>query len=529
MEKTIKNDIKKYLKFFFFYTVIYSSALCSGLVLGDCVTKLKYKKNNLIYQEDDKITELSDLYLDLTDRRILLLSNNAKKSIDKISQCTLKNIDHSYVDSLKTDPIEILSIYGEFQEIKNLDLPWHRFNTYYNSSDNTIDWEGLSLQIYENGRKRAEDFPMVRPFTLEETKEQLHKVDTMVDQVKQDFPCYDVESLACTLEAYSFLEKPLILHYAETDLCGIDYSNIVKIDGYSPKQLDWIVDHEICHALQMPCIEEEKLERYRKYQSYFLKEIYAELYSSDVSKKDQSSKFIYDEVLDCLQLALGLSDDYRIDGFLADEFYKDPISLIKRFPVYGDEDQFFLENIQMLQSLDVVLGKKSNLAVFNNPEKGNSVLKNEVMVHLSKIFYNNLIIMNETHFSDMSLEDNFYFMYLFRQYMDNMELAIRNSEEMSFEDICRVDAICKERTILFDYLSSKYEVPKENVMMQYAYFDSEQLEYYELPSFMSNEKKEYYQALINERNRSIYDPHNIPLQKGNVYDFSYNSLTKSKK
>lgn len=529
MEKITKKDIKKYLKIISFYSVIYSSALCSGLALGNYVTRSKYEKNNSIYQDDEvKITELSDLYLDLTDRGILLLSDNAKKCMNEISEYSLEEFDSSYTDILSIDVEELLFNYNEFEKIKNQDLPWHMFNTYYNSSDNTIDWEGLCLKIYENGKKAEKYSPLIESLTLEETENHLQKIVTMLDAVQHDFPNYDVESLACRLQMSSFIEKPLVRSYAETNLEGITYSNWYNLEGSTAKELDKIVDHEICHTLQVPCIEGYLYDSLKKYQPYFLKEIYAELYSNEVSNRQQSFKIKHDEVLDCLQLALGLSDDYKIDGFLADEFYQDPTSLIKRFPVYGNNDEFFLKNIQMLQSLDILLGQKNNYRLFNNPEDS-AVLKNEVMLHLSKIFYNNLIIMNETHFNDMSLEDNFYFMYLFRQYMDNMEVAIRSNDELSFEDMCRVHTISKERNILFDYLSSKYGVLKDDVMMQYAYFDSEKLDSYQLPSFMNNEKKEYYQALINDRNRSLIDPHNIPLQKGNIYGFSYNSLTKSKK
>jgi len=118
MEKITKKDIKKYLKIISFYSVIYSSALCSGLALGNYVTRSKYEKNNSIYQDDEvKITELSDLYLDLTDRGILLLSDNAKKCMNEISEYSLEEFDSSYTDILSIDVEELLFNYNEFEKI----------------------------------------------------------------------------------------------------------------------------------------------------------------------------------------------------------------------------------------------------------------------------------------------------------------------------------------------------------------------------------------------------------------------------
>ena len=240
----------------------------------------------------------------------------------------------------------------------------------------------------------------------------------------------------------------------------------------------------------------------------------------------------YDEVLDVIQLTLGLNDEYRIDQILADIIYHDPLSFIRNFPVYGEEEEYFVQNLQMLKSFDNVfsfdyyyllsLGSDFDCQAF-------SVLRNSALHHLTKTFFNNLIVMNEKHFDEITLEDNYSILQLFCKYLKKADKAIQinafylENLEFSSDDI--IENVCQEsRSIFFDYLSEKFQVDRSSVLQQYCDFTDDQLDEYSFPSFMLDDKKEYYQELIAERNRSIFDDHGISLQKVN----SYNLLTNGK-
>jgi len=224
-----------------------------------------------------------------------------------------------------------------------------------------------------------------------------------------------------------------------------------------------------------------------------------------------------------MQLTLGLNDEYRIDQILADIIYQDPLSFIRNFPVYGKDEKYFVQNLQMLKSFNTALKPDYYYLLSLDLDfdwQFCSVLRNSALHHLTKTFFNNLIVMNEKHFTEITLEDNYHIMHLFCKYLENADHAIQvnayylGNIEFFSDDI--IDTVYQEsRSIFFDYLSEKFQVDRSSILQQYSDFTDDKLDEYSFPSFMPEVKREYYQELIAARNRDIFDDHGITLQKVN--------------
>lgn len=125
----------------------------------------------------------------------------------------------------------------------------------------------------------------------------------------------------------------------------------------------------------------------------------------------------YNEALNLIQLSLALSDSYQIDELLKETIYNDPISFLKEFPVYGnDKEQFFFDTIEALRGLNILVNSQQASAYYYEDSTYTaetlSQVKTSTYEQISKIFYNNLIVLNEQH-PEMTLEDNIAFVKLF--------------------------------------------------------------------------------------------------------------------
>lgn len=250
-----------------------------------------------------------------------------------------------------------------------------------------------------------------------------------------------------------------------------------------------------------------------------------ELYSCELSEMKQDTYMRYDEILSTLQLALGLDDDYQIDSILTNMFYKDPISFIQSFNVYGeDKDDYFVKNCQMLKACDILLAKnKWYLIKLENEgliekftEEGIFELQQLAMNQMTRNFFNNLIIANEKYQDKLSLEDNLYFIELFSEYLlrSSISLIEKATDEYGAQESNMsylsdtILANCKDT--MFQYLGIKYEIDIDSIKEQQ--FSGIHNSIGEAPSVFSQSKQDYYDYLSSTR--YYYDqPYVMPLQK----------------
>ena len=401
-----------------------------------------------------------------------------------------------------------------------------------------------------------DELKKTKNLSLEEIKEKLKNMKDFLEYVKKDFPDYDVEQLACNLEDYSFL-KGRIKDEDNNILATTTYNKVTyyikKGMNNSKKRIKQTDYHEAFHVFVNNCedIRNENIMipdginiKTPYYPSYYdnnkedticskryrytvLEEIYAELYSSEATKTEQNSYHHYDEILNLIQITLGLNEDYQIDSILRDLLYKDPISFIKHFPVYGNnETEYFLDNLKMLKSFDILLKTPEwyiDKLEENNLDMKEMIINLKVMAlsQISKTFFNNLIILNETHKEELSLQDNWYLLCEFSRYLLDVDRIINNiynskitkEEDILYGDIEK-NSYYLDRKDFFKYLSRKYNLSKKYILDEYKKSSWVDFLYedYKLPKLFKD-KKDYYNDLFKNLQFSNNIPYNIVLRK----------------
>ncbi len=537
-EESKKNIKKLKTKSLLFSLIWFTTTTGIGIKIGDYLPKNKEFRLEQTNNDDEKQKGLEDVYFDIEAAHVLSLSPLGKEKIEEICNNKVADIisdfDERYIDGLTINKETATKAYGKIEEVET---PSHSNNTYYNQENDSIDWEALTDRIYENTKKYVLKNPITKALTKKDLEEKVKNMETFVTQTKEEFPELDLEEIACKLKDYSFVEKEgnHRTPFAETSVNSVTYYKFYK---ELPENLDFHEDFHI-FVVPCPCVDEkapiangigiltspklytnEKFEidwnSSSRYNYSFLEEIYAELYSSEKVNDSQSTYLYYDEVLDTIQLALGLNEEYKIDSILAELLYHEPISFIKNFPVYGEnKETYFLENLRMLQSFNILFDRNSMYLSFLyseglNLEDAFYSLNTEAISQLSKIFFNNLIMMNEKHFMEMSLENNYCMTQLFVNYLQKSQRSIIAKTRDS-NLVTGNSTFLEDMDVFFDYLSEKYSIEKEKV--EQGYFDYDLQDDCTLPVFLSEDKREYYQNLIENRNREITEPYSRKLQK----------------
>ncbi len=526
------------------------------LKLGDKTRTLSKETEFLIQSKN-----LDEIYYTLEDKRDLNLSEEALCAIKDICDNEIREVyeyyNEEYINILDINELNATDAYANFEKIEEAD---HKNTIYYDEEKNSIDWEHVAHKIHLNGLNSPQnaDLKSTESLSIKEIKERLKNMEYFLEKVKQDFPDYDVKELACKLEDYSFLKGKVkdknntVL--AQTSQDSITYYINKELESNS-KEIKTETDyHEDFHLFTNSCqdiIENEDISslyggifvhspffpKYYnneeadelaiiRYQYTFLEEIYAELYASETAKVSQSSYFYFDEILNIIQVALGLDEEYQIDSILKDLFYKDPIAFIRHFPVYGDDEtNYFLNNLRMLKAFDILLlGPNRQSFYFDSIEKNGLKNKEAIMnfklmsfSQLSKIFFHNLIIINERYKNEIEFQDNCYLIRLFEEMLYKASFAIDNIYEDHTNTMSSVEnsSYELEKEDFIKYLSRKYNLAEQRLMDGYEasvcmnYINTD----YELPEFFG-EKKDYYNNLMKYlQNSTTSTPYNITLKK----------------
>lgn len=514
--------------------------LSFGRMLNKEAPNTTYYTNKTVTEKNKEIS-LNSIY----PKTSISLSKEAEEAIEELCNSSIHyDYDSRYVDILNINEENATDAYVNLasDEVKH-----HTYTLYYDNKTDEIKWKELAEQIYQNGL--SDDKEDIVTLSLEEIQEKLENMEFFVHHLKEDFPNYDVEELACRLNNFKMLKsesssgnilantdnKEMIYYnnyhsvkdihndyhedfHVALDSCDdiYNYNGSSKSGGINVKTATYLNDNS----------EEERdflyLQRY-KYQ--FLEEIYAEIYSGELANEKQKSYIANDEVLDIIQLVLGLCDDYQIDSILKDLVYHDPISFIKHFPVYGsNKEQYFVNNCQMLKSYDILLEYpkwyqeellKNDLSDSYGISGKNS-LQLMAMNHLSKTFFNSLIVMNEKYGEELCIEDNYSMIYLFETYLQKANNAIESSSYRRIENYYALDdyKLSYDQYIntFMKYLGEKNNLDYTNMIIDYCY-SFVPSEDYSFLSFMGEEKQDYYKQLLQYKDRTLAEPYPRTLKK----------------
>ena len=462
------------------------------------------------------------------------VSTLAEKAINKIS---MEPIRMKYLDNYEINKESAAKAYLDKEEIKE-----HTNTSLYDVENDDINWDLALEYIYQNSLENASE--EVVPLSKEEIKQHLEFIEEAYDGIKAKFKDYDTAELACNLENYSFFEseKDNGNFYAATYLNNITYYPL--FDVISEEEQEKTVKHEAFHLLVNGCTDKDIKDingginvlniedsdnptTLLSYNYSFLEEIYASLFSKEITDNIQTSYLNYNEALNLVQGVFALNEDYKLDQIFDNIVSKDANGFIKSIPTYGEnKEQFLIDTIEALKGLDLLMNP--NLDYYKLLKEQNSdityyqffrEIRDYVYTQFSKIYYNNLILLNEKH-PELTLEDNKAFITLYNIMINNLgvvldDVSLDNEYATNFTpynievDLPKVEGLPSTFTkpdiqdfeeTFSKYLSKKYNLDKE--LPRKTLFDVK--DGYQFPEILGEEKRAFYQAIYDGEEYNIY-------------------------
>lgn len=492
--KINSNYIKKVIK-------VTSFVLVTSFVTCSAVSTVNYYVTAFSKAKERK-NFANDNFENLLSLDEVNLSKEAENAINEISSATLK------MPLLEELEITKVSAGWTFTTPEVIDK--HENDSLYDKEKEDIRWNEVEEVIYQNGLTRdLED--NLEALSEEEVIEQVNYIHDTYNEIKKDFKDYDTKTLACNLENHAFLKSST----KNGSVIAATFSDKITFYptyySYNDKMQEQVSKHEAFHLLTNNCYDADII--YKKAYTYsFIEEIYAELYSSEITSTSQTTYHNYDEALNLLQASLGLGENYQVDDLLKKILYKDPVGFIKELPTFGpDKEKFLLDTLKAMKGLDLVVNP--DLEYLEQVQKENDGISYEEILKeikdycikgLGKIYYNNLIMLNEKH--DLSLIDNTALAQLYFKLANNIREGVVLEEDTTSDNSTHITSndpgVNDYYDIFIEYLSKKYDLGKDTI---YNIINSSYISdiSYQMPEILGEEKQEFYQWLWEDKSGEI--------------------------
>jgi len=349
---------------------------------------------------------------------------------------------------------------------------------------------------------------------------QLHQFS---DDVKKQFPEFDLEHLACQLSTLSLTYG---MNKGDGTLASTNSYNIewfLNEKGETPilKTSLGVNEHEFKHFLCQCCIDEEKVSNYyivpsgvvyegnQSLNFSFIEEATAEEFSAFRNNLFPVTYHDKIGIVNNLRMVLSMQDDYEEDGFLKYSLLRNPLSMVQQFPVIDGQTYFFVDNLKMLAAFNACLENNPSFISEVEKRKGCPGCLNDISVkkevysscvnyaqlELSRLFFTDLIIMKEEK-PEMTLNYNFYLMRLFEK---RMKMAFDIVSSMQGVDIssANCEGVHHERALgMLRYLGSKYQMDFKALKELYEEYSlSDGVTY---PNFVDDNRIRFYKMLESE-------------------------------
>lgn len=467
--------------------------------------------------------DYDDMILTLEEKGTADLSEEAKNAVQNVSFYNATPYDFSWVECFHIDDY-YQSAYTHpnvTSRVRN-----HYNTELYNKMNNSIYWDKLVDYIINNTAAiiKKENTDELVPLSPSDVKTIVKQLSEFTNDVKRDYPEYDMRHLACQLEllslAYRAKEKTDSRTLATTSYSSIEW--FLNSEGECPALETSLMlnEHEFKHFLCSYCIDEISAKEnvyitpsgviYGANTSLnfsFIEEATAEEYAADRNNQETVTYYEKTSALDTIRFVLSMQDDYEEDGFLKYSFLQNPLAIIQQFPVLNDQIYYFKNNLKMLasynacfssvpsafvSSVESVPGYKGFYSNFEQRKEVLSSLGTYASVELSRLFMTNLVVMNDTKDS-MTLNYNFYLMRLFEKRMDIMFSAMSDFQKFNMSS-ANYKQIYQERLgALFQYLSVRYQMDLGTVRKLYDEYSLDQGINY--PTFVEGNIQSFYKEL----------------------------------
>ncbi len=466
--------------------------------------------------------DYDDMILTLEEKGVRDLSDEAKSAVQNVSLYNAIPYDFSWVEYFRIDDY-YQSAYTHpniTSRIRN-----HHNTELYNRISNSIYWEKLADYIINNteARIQKDDTNELVALSTSDVKTIVKQLSEFVNDVKRDYPDYDMEHLACQLQLLSLAYR--VDDNDSRTLASTSYASIewyLNDDGKYPilKTSLMLNNHEFKHFLCSYCRDEittgENVYVTPSGLIYgantalnfsFIEEATAEEYSANRNGQEEVTYYEKIAALDTIRFVLSMQDDYEDDAFLKYSFLQNPLATVQQFPVLNSQTYYFKNNLKMLAAYNACLSSLPYVFVssvesvpgyqgfYENLEQRKEVLSSlgtYASVELSRLFMTNLVVMNDTKDS-MTLGYNFYLIRLFEKRMDIMFSAISDFQKFNMSS-ANYKQIYQERLgALFQYLGAKYKIDLGAIRELYEeYYLNQETSY---PAFVDESRKAFYQEL----------------------------------
>lgn len=545
----IKKKRKSRCWRFLFSAIIASQilVLLKTETVGEAVTsKIEIENETDTEMEIEIETEIHEI--DSLDDIIITYSEEGYELSEKASN-TIENIFEIENESLDTGYFCITEDSVEIQFVgydKEDEVDYHVFNRLYNKENDTIDWVAAAEVIYLNSL----DSLIYTAMPIEDVEYILDSLKEYIENIKSDFSEINMEEIACKLSTFSLLyardKYPTLAGTAKDYIVYYDSDGNIKT--FDPDNST--SRHEFFHFLCFGCsckmdfthftaeglnisnpttyrAENGELKFYSIDDIYgisytFIEESLAERNVYTYNRTSPTTYFSYQKITDNIELALSINENYVIDEYVSQCIYRKPIDFIRNFPVGNENsEENFTDNVRMLIIYDALLRCDYDneqyllncLAQYETEEEKDECIANLInysQSQLTKLFFSNLVVLNEQHSEENLHEYYAYLIRLFDQRMQQANKILLNEWGLS-EDF---DLVTEEynryfndyKTHYLSYLISCYPSEYQDIMTIYNDLDREYDIFENKPIFLNTERVRLYSILNFELSYpSIYD------------------------
>ena len=421
----------------------------------------KYEEANQNYDEI-----IDDIILTL-DEKGIVLDESQENLVDDLTY-NLENSDYSnneFEDSI----ISSLNVEKYFDEaftseVATVKVKEHADSNLYNSLEDDIYWDKLFDVVKENNAKFLQDeideYDELFDYQALNDEDIVIVIDSFhkfIDQIKLDYPEFDMETFAC--------------HLSDLKLCydnGVDgsimHTNSDGLISIRKQYDDYFIDlskikdlyyHEFKHFISGHCDDEHKVgamivdtglyisfspvyEYSNAYIWKFLSEATARQLENDISENPLPTYVGQCYLLDTIEMVNNFAGVEQ-GSILEEAIYHNPISLIQQFTIpennTSESKKWLLENLKMISCYDLLNGyiklwsyemcleNKGILDVPSYEQEIGEVLdeSNQKMIYTLEEYANlqllrlgivNLSIMNQIREEGITLDDQIYLLKL---------------------------------------------------------------------------------------------------------------------
>lgn len=452
---------------------------------------LYYEKSN-----SDKEVTLDDIFLTLKERGITInlnqeqLYNALYSNIDEFNQIISDEVNIILSEMDIEDSFE----YAFLSESVTKKISEHTDLTLYDETNDAIFWEKLFDVVKKNNKdylsSKADEWKWIKEYysyeeyTDDEINIAINFFHNFYNQVKEDYPEFDTQTLACHLS-----ELKLFHYQPNYSSIYVTWTNgVISTSKYSEKEyldislMEAYLIHEFVHYLTTTCSDGNQQniqivstgvnfkDKYSCFLWKFLEEAIAHQYAQKVTGERLP---FYEEnfyLLDTINLINNLNNENN--SILDSSIMHNPIQLIEQFnnPFSKEEQEikWMNENLKMLACYETIYG--DTLILFKEKV---DIESEEILYGLEEIANLQLFRLAVTSISlnsNYTMKDSMYLLKIIEKRIHEQDTFFQKKYNLNDEHSNSYNSYYQEiQDTFLAYLEKEYNI--DNAARIYQEFD----------------------------------------------------------